>query len=384
MHKYKMKVLIVSASFFPENSPRSFRTTELAKELSRQGHQVTIITPAQNGQQAMAEEYGFTMKNMGKLEFREIEWKGKNKFLNLFFRAIRRLFLILAEYPQIIRTFQVKNALQKESDYDLLISIAVPHTVHWGVAQVRNKQNQIAKVWVADCGDPYMGISYDRFGKAFYFKYLEKAFCKKADYITVPVETARTAYYEEFRNKIKVIPQGFKFEDTKALLKPYTKNSVPTFCYAGNFIPGRRDIRPILDYLLKTKKNFSFHIYTRSVDMVKPYLAEAKDKIILYSFISREELLPQLGSMDFLVNIENGISEQVPSKLIDYCLTERPTLSLDSNNLNTQSIDEFLEGNCAQQYPYPDIEQYRIENICQQFFQLAKTSNATQEYSKTE
>jgi len=36
------KILIVSNAFYPEISPRSFRTTELAKELSRQGHKDTL------------------------------------------------------------------------------------------------------------------------------------------------------------------------------------------------------------------------------------------------------------------------------------------------------------------------------------------------------
>ena len=38
-----MKILIVSGYFEPINTPRSFRTTELAKELGRQGHQVKVI-----------------------------------------------------------------------------------------------------------------------------------------------------------------------------------------------------------------------------------------------------------------------------------------------------------------------------------------------------
>jgi len=34
----RKKILIVSASFYPENSPHSFRTTELTKEFARQQH----------------------------------------------------------------------------------------------------------------------------------------------------------------------------------------------------------------------------------------------------------------------------------------------------------------------------------------------------------
>ncbi len=38
------KILLVTAAFYPENSPRSFRATELALELVKQGNFVKILT----------------------------------------------------------------------------------------------------------------------------------------------------------------------------------------------------------------------------------------------------------------------------------------------------------------------------------------------------
>ena len=40
------KILVVSSAFYPENSPRSFRTTELVKELARQGKLETLVSDA--------------------------------------------------------------------------------------------------------------------------------------------------------------------------------------------------------------------------------------------------------------------------------------------------------------------------------------------------
>ena len=42
------KVLIISKAFYPEISPRSFRTTQLANELVRQGCDVTVMLPNLN------------------------------------------------------------------------------------------------------------------------------------------------------------------------------------------------------------------------------------------------------------------------------------------------------------------------------------------------
>lgn len=43
-----MRILIVSGFFYPTNTPRAFRTTELAKEFARCGHEVTVMIPQNN------------------------------------------------------------------------------------------------------------------------------------------------------------------------------------------------------------------------------------------------------------------------------------------------------------------------------------------------
>src|SRR5690606_30622624 len=102
------------------------------------------------------------------------------------------------------------------------------------------------KNWIADCGDPFMGNKFRT--RAFYFKYVEKWFCRKADFLSVPIEGAIQAYYPEFKEKIKVIPQGFNFKDF-AIPESVPNNPLPTFIYAGTFYPGLRDPTSFLEYL---------------------------------------------------------------------------------------------------------------------------------------
>ena len=40
-----MKIIIISGFFYPQNTPRAFRTTELVKEFVRLGHNVTLFVP---------------------------------------------------------------------------------------------------------------------------------------------------------------------------------------------------------------------------------------------------------------------------------------------------------------------------------------------------
>ncbi|MCB0743251.1 MAG: hypothetical protein KDC67_05060, partial [Ignavibacteriae bacterium] len=104
--------------------------------------------------------------------------------------------------------------------------------------------------------------------------------------------------------------------------------------------------------------------------LVEPYLERASGKIEIRDYIPRLELLNVLSKMDFVLNINNNISTQQPSKLIDYHLTQRPILSIDSMNINKRAINQFLKGDYTNQYKINNVDQYRIENVCSSFLNL--------------
>jgi len=370
----RKKILIVAATFYPFNSPRANRTTELAKEFSKQGHDVTVITPKNDADHLPFEKkHRLTIKDLGTRRFNVLSVNG-NRFKSLFGRIINRLLNLFFEYPDIELTYMVKRALKNEHGYDLLVSIAVPHPVHWGVAATRLKSHPIAKVWVADCGDPYMLNRLDSFNKLFYFKFFERKFCAKADFITVPTEQSKEGYFPQFHTKIEVIPQGFNFADTP-VYNSEIRNEVPTFGYAGTFIPGSRDPREILDFLCKQKKPFKFIIYTADTALVEPFVKESNNQIEIRAYIPRKDLIFELSKMDFVVNFTNGTSLVTPSKLIDYVITKRPILSVDTGNLDTATVAAFLNGNYDNQFTISNVEKYHIDNVAKGFIELAARNN---------
>lgn len=368
-----MKILIVSGYFYPDITPRAFRTTELAKELSKQGHEVTVFAPLKgNDFSEITSNYPIRLENI------PLHWKSVNltgsTIKNLSTRAINRLSSLLVEYPTCEFTRIIPKLLRNEigNKYDLLISIAQPHAVHWGVNKAMKENPNLAKTWVADCGDPYMGCKTDTFKKPFYFKYVEKAFCRRCDYIAVPIAGAIPSYYPEFKDKIKVIPQGFNFSEFDNTENTKPSNKFPTFVFAGSIIPGIRDPRPLLDWLSKRQEQFRFHIFTNRKDLVEGYVQSMNGRFIIHGFVPRPELLEFMKGCDFLLNLENGTSVQAPSKLIDYALCKRPILSVDSNNLDTAKIEEFLRGDYHQQLADIDISAYDIRNVARKFLDLAK------------
>jgi hypothetical protein len=364
------KILIVSRSFYPMNSPRSFRTTELAKEFKRQGHEVIVLTH-KNGiaHTSFENDFNIVIKDLGKPKWRGITTKG-GYLKNLFLRSLNFFLNKFFEYPNIELMGMVKKALKNEKGYNLLISIATPHPIHWGVASVRGNKRKIADTWIADCGDPYMGRESNTYKPAFYFSFVEKWFCKKADFITVPTTASIQAYYPEFRSKIKVIPQGFNFDEYQ--FPPPVKNSKPILAYAGSFIPGLRDPSELLSFLNELEMDFEFRIYTKTPYVAPAYAKKSGGRIVICEPLARIDLLQELSTVDFVVNFENSGTTETPSKLIDYAIIKKPILPVKTGTLNNGIVLEFLKGDYSNGQLVANIDQYRIQHVCKQFLELNK------------
>jgi hypothetical protein len=369
-----MKILILTGAFYPENSPRSFRASELAREFVRKGHQVKVITHPSIETKTFCDVHSISFKSLGELTWRVPKIKGTG-ISALFNRVIIRLTSLLFEYPMIQLTPLVKKALNGENGYDILISVAVPYPIHWGVSAIRSEKKPIAKIWVADCGDPYMGQENDTFNPPFYFGWLEKKFCRKADFITVPTSASIGGYYPEFREKIRVIPQGFRFEDIQRDIEGIRQDKV-IFGYGGMFIPGRRDPSEFLDYInsLDHSMNFEFHVYTATPQLVEPFVQASKGRIKIKPVINRIDLLQEMGKMHFVVNFENVGLTQTPSKLIDFAIIGKPILSVRFGALNKEVVLEFLNKNFTNSLSITNPDQFRIENVAKKFLELSKLS----------
>lgn len=365
----RKKILLVSNGFYPEISPRSYRATELAKEFIRKGHYVKVITKFRNyNYTEFLQKHPVELNMWGKSRFPQIPDAKSNGFSWLT-GSISRVLSLLFEYPGIEDMFKVRQMLKSENNFDIMISFAVPYPVHWGVAWARTSRHKMAEIWIADCGDPYMGDIVDTFRKPFYFKYLEKAFCRKADFISIPIEGAREGYYREFHNKIRIIPQGFDFE-LNHRTDPVSRNKIPTFAYAGGFIPGVRDPDQLMRFLMAVEKPYKFHVYTNSPESLNKYKTTLGDRLLVSAYIPREELLKVLGQMDFLINFDNNSTLNSPSKLIDYSISGRPVLNI-RRDLSPDDIRAFLDGNYTNRMKLPDPADYHIGMVAQKFLEVS-------------
>ena len=113
--------------------------------------------------------------------------------------------------------------------------------------------------------------------------------------------------------------------------------------------------------------DFKFVVYTKSDLLITKYKILLKDKIEINRCIPRLELFDVMSGSDFLINFENNSDIQSPNKLIDYALTGRSILSVNSFDMDKDQIDEFLNRDYKNQLSIKDLEQYNIDNVANKF-----------------
>lgn len=346
--------------------------TELCKQFCRDGHDVTVVTPLTEKGFELGQQLGFQLIDLG-LPFPEISRKGANWLTCKIRHFLSRGLQVLTEYPQITWAVRVIQAIRDLEGFDLMVSCATPHPVHWGVAWARGKTKRIAKVWVADCGDPFMMSYLDTFRHPFYFAIPEKFFCRRADFISVPSISLREKFYPEFFDKLVEIPQGIN-PDEFSVCKAELPLRPIRFAYAGMFIPRVRDPSAFLEYLCwRTDIDFEFNVYTGTPQHIRLYKERLGEKLQIKAPIPRHDVVYELSKHHFLVNIGFDPKTTLPSKLMDYWIAGRPILGLENyNQLDKKKVDDFLSGDYSGAFTIENPDRFRIDRVANKFTELGR------------
>ena len=363
----KKKVLIVTHWFYPRQNPRAFRAFELYKKL-REKYNVDVIIG----------DYKYHLKHNE--DFCVLDKFDNSTIINKNARLSNLGIIQICQ--QIVQYFVGERFLLTTGPYiynkvdielyDSVISIGLPFYSHLIVSLKLNKLvNRNKIVAISDWGDPFVGDSKRKLAP--YFDKIQKYVCNYFDYVVTPTETA-VSYYEKYTDnrKIKVIPQGFDFNEVK--VKVHKKFEVPHFAYAGIFYSDKRNPEKFLQFLASITDDFVFTIYTIKhgpmyQDVIAKYEKILGDKLVVCDMVPRLECIEFLSENDFLINIDNISSIQIPSKLIDYGLAKRPVLSFKQDKIPKQKFMNFLKGK-YEGAQIINLEPYNIENVCNRFIEL--------------
>src|SRR5690554_4157634 len=120
-----MKIVIVSNTIFPYNQPRAFRSTELAKQFAKMGHEVHLygVLGAYDYRE-VEKKYNLKVHNIGKMRFYPIKSDEDNPTYSFWQKVFGKIGSKIFAYPDIEFIPKMKVLLQQQASIDLLISLA--------------------------------------------------------------------------------------------------------------------------------------------------------------------------------------------------------------------------------------------------------------------
>lgn len=328
----ELKLAIIGGDYLPSGSPRAIRIFNLVSGLAPHFGNIRVYLPT------IPKDELNTSQNV---TFYAFGRENKIIFSGIVGRIFLRVFNLIFDYPDIRIFFWLRN-FRHILDSDVILTIGVPHSIHWGINYLlRSNNKQI--YWIAESSDPFFTKGMDIFPKPFYFKFLEDSFLKRVDRVIVPFEGAINAYPKFAQSKFKVIPQGFDGKYISSFKKSNINNSVFTIGYAGALYKFGRNPSIFLKKLVKSKIEFRFYLIVNNLELI-PKDCFSDQRFIISSFIPREELYSLLAGMDCILNFENNSNTQSPSKIIEYSFLGRPIYNVALQKYDHSFIEKLKLG----------------------------------------
>ena len=333
------RVLFIGYHFHPEYyTPHTFHTEGIATGLSKSGFQVDLVIPAMEGRDGF-----FEKRDIKNLKIHTIE--PGYKFLSMVGRA--------TQYALSAVDYIKKTGLHKE--VDLMLTTASPFSCHMAGLLVKRANKSLP--WFADYGDPHTFNPFKQkpltlkqhltltLLKRKIDEWIERAAVKRMEKIIIPIEEARSAYYNlNVRpEQIEVIPLLYEYKTEEYEYENINSTRL-NILYAGAFdLHYRNPMEFFSAYkkLIESGKKMRLHFFGDLTDLNR-YLAELemdKEQFQIFAnvYIPRPKMLYLMRKMDLLVNINNAFKEQLPSKVIDYINSEIRVL-----NIGNALFDEFV------------------------------------------
>lgn len=403
-----MKILF-SAIHYPDFNANTTCCENLASYFKSQGHQVDFLVIKKPGQCDFETINGFDVFRLDPTEksfyytyhspFSSKNFNNWFIYSNLGINLIKKKNVKFKTYPStlLISFFlDVKDACSKlklaNKHYDYAFAFCTPYTC-LTLAYVLKKMN-IIDHWAAVMLDAFIFNKCLPENEIYYRKrVIENVFSSASRIFLVKgilEEYPLQGYSPEFLSKTTEINIPIMKEQN--LLVKTSQSDVPTLVYAGMFYWNIRNPEKMLEILSKianTKiKIFSCHCED-IIEKMKPLFAD--DSLCLSGRIDHDKCIEEIGNANILVNLGNNVSNQTPSKILEYISFGKPIIHFYFNeydtclpilknyplslsiNVNTytdediEEINEFIAKNKDTQISFDeatkDLKYYRIDYI---------------------
>ncbi|MCP4613438.1 MAG: glycosyltransferase family 4 protein [Planctomycetes bacterium] len=372
-----IKLLIIIYSYKPVCTPRSIRWAAIGEYWVSQGHSVDIVCSWEPGLPSEEVLKGVNVyrpvtlmpkvfpaiasrlkihKNIsptknGTFTSRAFVTVAKHVYANTWKKIYWPDYACLWYFPSLRKT----RKLLASWDYDGVISVSHPFTGH--LVGLKTKKQFPKTRWIADIGDPFCFLNHTPLNNARLYRSLNYRTDKKvfayADAIAVTTTSTMREYSKLFpdkSSKIKVIPPLAFLPETE-VQEPFvfSKSHKIKLIFIGTLYKTIRNpafLLMLFSKLLQTelKDKIELHFFGDINDcssVFDEYRILINDKIFTHGTVTHEKVFNIINQADILVNIGNDTLYQLPSKLAEYLLANKPILNIVKTK--TDSSVSFLE-----------------------------------------
>lgn len=214
---------------------------------------------------------------------------------------------------------------RKQNKYDVILSVSYPFYIQRFAYLIRKKMK--IKKWIMYLLDPYAdNVHVYKDTREQRIKEERKLFKSCTNIFTAEELVTKRKYSPiiDFQEKINFIPTHLLINNTEYTYVP-DSDSV-NFVYAGTFYNDIRNPECLLKLFLHLPQNYVLTLYSVGCEeIIKKYKVLLGERLHVNGFVQGEtEYKRCIEVADVLIDVGNTVSNQVPSKILDYCSYGKP------------------------------------------------------------
>lgn len=141
---------------------------------------------------------------------------------------------------------------------------------------------------------------------------------------------------------------GLICDNMKVQARVFDNNTqMVNFLFVGQFYEKIRNPHYLLELFTYLPSNYILHIVGGGCDKeLERYTKILGNRLVRHGWVSKEEANAYIEQFDVLVNVNNTITNQLPSKLFEYISTGKPILNIAKSDmcLSKPYLENYLNG----------------------------------------
>lgn len=337
-----MNILYIVYNFYPEFDANSIIVNNLSQDFINQGHEVHVLT-LKSYPSSIKDEFwnniyihrisqSYDKKQISKYFSNYKFLQGLKLLISMLRNKIRKKEY-LHSFWSYYSTERIKN-IMNIYNIDIIINVCYPFESCLPILKLI-KLNKRNFKWIVYMQDPFASQHYylEKYSKRDLMNFQSKVF-SKADKIIVTTAIAN----ELKKSNSQILTSKIEILNFPKVTKPHKTNinndiifneEYINCVYVGKFNDDTRNPKLLLKIFGKLKNdNIRLHIIGEKKEKWKAYLFKTESNIFFYGAKSKEVAINAELNSNILINLGNSISNQLPSKILEYISTGKPIVNL--------------------------------------------------------